>query len=224
MAASTLSAGESLQGDDVAGIGAPPVGDKPTAAGWHTHVGVESVDDTARRARAAGGSIVLEPFDVAPAGRLAVLEDPAGTTFCAWEAGTRVGARRINEPSAWAMTILRTPDPAGAEVFYGQLFGWAESFGRDGGLWLWRLPGYVGGEPTQPVPRDVVAVMALDRSQPVHWGVDFWVADTDAAAAQAPELGGRVLVEPFTDDMFRRAALAAPDGAVFAISQLQLAG
>ena len=29
-----------------------------------------------------------------------------------------------------------------------------------GGATLWRVPGYVGGEPMQPVPRDVVAVMA----------------------------------------------------------------
>ena len=35
------------------------------------------------------------------------------------------------------------------------------------------------------------------------------------------ELGGRVVAEPFDDAMFRRAVLAAPDGATFAVSQPQ---
>ena len=44
--------------------------------------------------------------------------------------------------------------------FYGELFGWeAEPFGPPG-LRLLPPAGYVGGEPQQPVPRDVVAVMA----------------------------------------------------------------
>jgi predicted enzyme related to lactoylglutathione lyase len=54
--------------------------------------------------------------------------------------------------------------------------------------------------------------------------VDFWVSDADAAAAPAAELGGQVLVEPFAEASFRRAVLAAPDGASFSVSQLQLAG
>jgi hypothetical protein len=213
-----------LDGDDVAGVGSAPAGDEG-AIGWNTHISVDSADDAAQRAVAAGGSVVLEPFDVAPAGRMAVIADPAGARFCAWEAGIRCGATRVNEPSAWAMSMLRTLDLAGAKAFYGELFGWrAEQFGPGNGPWLWRLPGYVGGEPAQPVPRDVVAAVAVDDAQPPSWGVDFWVADADAAAAPATELGGQVLAGPFTDAMFRRAVLAAPDGATFSVSQLQLAG
>jgi uncharacterized protein len=211
-----------VDGDDVAGVGSAP-GDEPL--GWSTHIAVASADAAAAGALDAGGAVVVEPFDVPPAGRLAVLADPAGATFCAWQAGARPGARRVNEPSAWAMSLLRTPDPAGAQEFYGELFGWrAETFGPGGGLWLWRLPGYVGGEPAQPVPRDVVAAMVADDSQPAGWSIDFWVADADAAIAPAAELGGRVLVEPFVEPPFRRAVLAAPDGATFSVSQLQLAG
>jgi uncharacterized protein len=215
-----------VDGDDVAGVGslragAPGVG----GIGWSTQIAVQSADDAAARAQDAGGAVILDPFDVPPAGRLAVLADPAGAPFCAWEAGARPGAARVNEPSAWAMSLLRTPDPAGAEAFYGALFGWqAEPFGPDDGLWLFRLPGYVGGEPTQPVPRDVVAAMMADETGPAGWSVDFWVADAEAAAAPAAELGGRVVAEPFDDAPFRRAVLAAPDGATFSVSQLRLAG
>jgi len=211
-----------VDGDDVAGIGCPPAG-APAPVGWSTHIAVASADDAAARAVAAGGAALLDPFDVPPAGRLAVIADPAGAAFCVWEAGSRTGARRVNEPSAWAMSLLRTPDPAAAEAFYGELFGWrAEPFGPDGQVWLFRLPGYVGGEPAQPVPRDVVAAMMVGDT--AVWGVDFWVADADAAVAPAAQLGGRVVVEPFVEAPFRRAVLAAPDGATFSVSQLRLAG
>jgi uncharacterized protein len=214
-------------GDDVAGVGALPSGDDGAAPpAWNTHVAVDSADAAVARAKAAGGAVLMEPFDAPPAGRMAVIADSAGGALCVWEAGGRGGAARVNEPSAWAMSLLTTPDPDGARAFYGELFGWeAEAFGPS--LWLFRLPGYVGGEPDQPVPRDVVAAMTTadpSGGMPASWGVDFWIADADAAAAAAPGLGGRVVAEPFKEAMFRRAVLAAPDGATFSVSQLQLSG
>ena len=64
---------------------------------------------------------------------------------------------------------------------------------------LWRLPGYVGGVPEQPVSREVVAVMAQTADGEVaHWRVDFWIADADAAAARAAELAARWSPVPMT--------------------------
>jgi uncharacterized protein len=219
-----------LHGDDVAGLGtAPPpaagAGSEAIPPAWNTHVAVDSADDAADRARAAGGRVLVEPFDAPPAGRMAVIADPAGAVLVVWEAGDRGGAGRVNEHSAWSMSLLTTPDPDSAKAFYGKLFGWeAEAFGP---IWLFRRPGYVGGEPQQPVPRDVVAGVAGAQpgtEAPATWGVDFWIADADAAAAAAPSLGGTVVAEPFEEQMFRRAVLAAPDGATFSVSQLQLTG
>ena len=209
-----------VHGDDVAGVGSLPAqngGSVPPA--WNTHVAVHSADEAVTGAKAAGGTVLVEPFDAPPAGRLAVIADPSGAVLTVWEAGERTGAARVNEHSAWAMSLLTTPDPEGAKAFYGALFGWeAEAFGP---FWVFRLPGYVGGEDKQPVPRDVVAAMTTGESGPGAWSVDFWIADADAAAAAAPGLGGSVVAEPFDDAMFRRAVLAAPDGAIFAISQPQ---
>ncbi|MGZ4298034.1 MAG: VOC family protein [Solirubrobacteraceae bacterium] len=212
-----------VQGDDVAGIGAVAGTGAPVAPAWNTHVAVDSAEETAARATAAGGTVLVEPFGVPPAGRMAVIADPAGAAVIAWEAGGRQGAARVNEPSAWAMSLLTTPDPESARRFYGELFGWqAEAFGPT--VWLFRRPGYVGGEPEQPVPRDVVAAMTAGEDGPAAWSVDFWIADADAAAAAAPGLGGSVVAEPFDEAIFRRAILAAPDGATFSVSQLQLSG
>jgi predicted enzyme related to lactoylglutathione lyase len=212
-----------LRGRDVAGIASlPDLGSAPVAS-WSTYVGVDSADDAVERAKAAGGSVLAGPLDARPAGRLAVLVDPVGAAFCVWEAHERAGAQLINEPGAWAMSSLHTTDTEAATAFYGSLFGWQpEPFGPpEAQTTLWRLPGYVGGEPQQPVPRDVVAVMApAGDGVPTHWNVNFWVQDADATAERATQLGGRVLMGPLDTPGFRSAVVADPHGAVVSISQL----
>jgi len=206
-----------LHGAEVAGIGSLPEGAQPA---WITEVRVDSAAEAARRAEEAGGSLLAGPMDLAPAGRLAVLADPSGAVLCAFEPQARQGAQRVNEPGAWAMSALHTAEPEVVGEFYGALFGWQpEPFGP---ATLWRLPGYVGGEPEQPVPRDVVAVMlpANGASEPV-WNVDFWVADADRAAETTRELGGTVIAEPHEQgNGFRSAVLADPQGAAFSVNQL----
>jgi uncharacterized protein len=196
--------------------------------GWTTYIAVDNVDEMIDDVRDAGGTVVQEPVDAAPAGRLAIAADPAGAVFGLWQAGRRAGAQLVNTPSAWAMSLLSTPDPEGAQAFYGRVFGWqAEAFADGGpGISLFRLPGYVGGEPEQPVPRDVVAAMMAvpDGTADALWNVDFWIADAETAAAATPELGGNVLVPPHDAPPFRRTVLAAPDGAAFSVSQLRLPG
>ena len=79
---------------------------------------------------------------------------------------------------------------------------------------MFRLPGYVGGEPEQPVSREVIATMAAlrDGGAP-RWSVNFWDHDVDATAAKAVELGGSAVVAPFDTPMTRTAVLADPHGA-----------
>ncbi len=195
-----------VRGRDVAGVGRAPEGVQP---GWNTYVSVASADDAAR----AAGSVMVEPFDALPAGRVAVLEDPSGAAIGVWEPRERLGCELVNEPSAYAMSVLHTPSPSD---FYATVFGWeVESFAP--GMSLFRLPGYVGGEPAQPVPRDVVAVMAEDDG-PARWSVGFWVTDADALATRAPELGGSVVVAPFDGIPSRQAVLADPFGAAFSVT------
>ncbi len=211
---------------DVAGVGSAPPGGPPRPA-WTTYIRVESADAAATRARELGGAVIAEPFDAAPAGRVAMLADPGGAVFGVWEAIEREGAQVVNAPGAWSMSMLNTADPEGARAFYNGLFGWeAEGFsiGEDQAF-LWRLPGYFGGEPEQPVPRDVVAVMAPTADgAPAHWSVDFWVADVDATAARAGELGGEVVVAPFDMPIGREAVLADPRGAAFTVTRVGVGG
>lgn len=217
-----------VRGRDVAGVGSLPSPRGAPVPTWDTHVRVDSADEAAEQAKNAGGSLRDGPFDVLPAGRTAVLADPAGALVCVWEAKSREGAKLVNEPRAWSMSMLHTTDPEGATAFYGAVFGWRpEPFEVPGEqVTLWRLPGYVGGEPQQPVPRDVVGGMipiapggSPDEQRP-HWSVDFRIDDADATADHAARLGGNVIVPPYDAPGFRSAVLADPQGAVFSVSEL----
>jgi uncharacterized protein len=201
-----------LRGRDVAGLG----GEAVEPAAWTTYIQAEDVDTAATAVTEAGGSLVREPFDSLDGGRIAIAADPAGAVFGIWQLGEHRGAEVINEPGAWAMSLLATPDPDAAAALYGAVFGWqTESFGP---ATMFRLPGFVGGEPQQPVPRDVVAVMAPAFGRPAQWTVNFWVDDADATAARAPDLGGKVLAGPFDTAISRDAVIADPAGAVFSVS------
>jgi hypothetical protein len=189
-------------------------------------VSVASVGDAVQRAAEAGAAVLAAPFDASPAGRGAVLAAPDGAAVCLWEPLERKGAHRVNEPSAWAMSLLQTSDPEAANRFYGKLFGWEPWAMEDpSGVVLYRLPGFVGGEPEQPVPRDVVAAMMPLPDQAEigsHWSCDFWIADAAVAAEAAIELGGGVIAPPHDAPPFTRAVLSDPFGASFSVSQLRL--
>lgn len=211
-----------LNGADVAGIATLPPGGIAQPA-WTTHVRVDELEASIGRVRAAGGRVIVEPLDVQPAGRIAVVEAPTGASFGLWEPRERRGAQRINEPGAWAMSALRPRDLRAALPFYASVFGWnAEPFDAAGmrGVLL-RLPGYAGGLPQQPVPRDVVAVAIEDAGVGAeHWSVDFWIDDVDAAVERVSQRAGMVVEPPFDSAVFRRAVVADPAGAICTISQL----
>jgi hypothetical protein len=203
-------------GHEIAGVGEQPGELAGTPSTWATYISVGSADEAAAAVRDAGGAVLHGPFDAPPAGRMAVVQDPSGAIFNIWEPRERHGAERVNSLGAWAMSALMTDDPEGAQAFYGQVFGWeAEAFGD--GAWVWRLPGYVGGVPQQPVPLDVVA--AVIRGEQAGWAVDFWIASADDAAAKAQQLGGTVLVAPHDEPGFRRTVVADPAGAVLGLSE-----
>jgi predicted enzyme related to lactoylglutathione lyase len=215
-----------LRGRDVAAVASRP-DEAPPATAWNTYVWVEDAGSTAAKAAESGGTVLKGPFESLDGGRIAIVADPAGAALGIWQPGAHRGAQLVNEPSAWAMSALSTSDPEAAKRFYRQIFGWDTASFDTGAaeIIMWRVPGYVGGEPQQPVPRDVVATMAPPGANgdapPPHWSVDFWIRDVDEAAAKIDELGGKLLTGP--DDIpnagLRQAMFADPQGASFSLTQ-----
>lgn len=223
-----------LRGGDVAAIGSIPEGAPPVAM-WNTYIWVDSADETAAKARAAGGGVVSEPFDVMQSGRMAVLTDPEGAAFCVWEPREHKGATIVNEHGALNFNGLATRDPEGAQAFYGAVFGWRTLALPAGAMWA--LPGY-GDHLEMGTPGlreqmeqmgapdgfiDVVAALNPiaddDTDTPAHWSVTFGVDDADAIAAKAGELGGEVVAGPFDAPWTRIAVIKDPQGATFIASQ-----
>jgi uncharacterized protein len=228
-----------IRGCDIAGVRSPLAGAPPSPV-WNTYVCVENADETAAKARAAGGSVLVDPFDVQDAGRVSVCADPAGAAFCVWQPEKHRGAQLVNEPGTWNFSQLDTPDPEAAKSFYGAVFGWElTDFGTDGaGAGFWRMPGY-GDFLAQRDPEvrerqadagapegfeDAIAWLSpmsdrTDHGTPPQWSITFAVEDADATARKADELGGEIIVPPFDAPWVRMTVLRDPQGAVFTASK-----
>jgi uncharacterized protein len=223
-----------IRGRDTAAVGSIPEGAPPMAL-WNTYIWVDSADETASKARDAGGTVLMEPFDVMQSGRMAVIADPEGAVFFVWQANEFQGALVVNEHGSLNFNGLATRDPESAAAFYGALFGW-KTLTLPAGV-MWTLPGY-GDHLEEKTPGlreqiaqmggpegfiDVVAALnpiaGDDADTPAHWSVTFGVDDADATAAQARDLGGDVVAGPFDAPWTRMAVLKDPQGAMFIASQ-----
>jgi uncharacterized protein len=223
-----------IRGGDVAAVGSLP-DDAPPLATWNTYIAVGSTDDAVAKVRAAGGTVLMDPVDVMDAGRMAVVADPEGAVFCVWEANENIGAKVVNEHGALNFNGLATRDPAGAEAFYGAVFGWTTLSLPSGNMWT--LPGYGDHlEESTPGLREQMAQMGApdgfidvvaavnpiadgDTDTPAHWSVTFGVDDVEATAAQATKLGGTVVEAPHDAPWTKTTVLEDPQGAMFIASQ-----
>src|SRR3954447_2871216 len=223
-----------LRGLDVAAAGAQPGGAPPVAM-WNTYIWVDDADATTAKVRDAGGQVLIEPFDVMDAGRMAVFSDPEGAVFSVWQANRHKGAQIVNEPGSLNFNGLNTRDVEGARKFYGAVFGWTVL--DLGGAMMWqgprsaefleqRDPGLrerMAESDAPPGFEDVVATInpiADDQADvPAQWSVTFAVDDADAIAAKTTELGGQVVVPPFDAPWVRMTIVTDPQGASFIASK-----
>ena len=226
-----------IRGGDVAAVGSIAEGG-PSTARWNTYVWVDRADDIAAKVRNAGGTVVMEPFDVMDFGRMAECTDPEGAAFSLWEANKHRGARVVNEHGSLNFNGLHTRDVAGARSFYGAVFGWTPL--SLGPAEAWALPGYGdylerddpdlrkrvtefgGPQGFEDVVASINPIPADEPATLPHWSVTFAVNDANATAAKAAELGGKVIVPPTDLPWTRLTVVNDPQGATFIASQFVL--
>jgi uncharacterized protein len=202
-----------LGGRNVAGLG--PTQGEGQPAMWTTYVSTDDAEAVAAKVRDAGGRVMMEPFDVLGAGRMAVFVDTGGAFLSVWQPQSHHGADIVNEPGSFCWNELATRDIGDAKRFYEAVFGWqgeTNAYGETS-YTEWKLSGRtIGGmiQMNEQWPPDV----------PPHWMVYFAVEDVDAAAERAQELGGKVAVPPSDTPAGRFAVLNDPHGAVFSIITL----
>jgi uncharacterized protein len=182
---------------------------------WMIYVAVENADAAAARVKELGGAVLRDAFDVFDAGRMAVLQDPTGAAFCAWQSKERApnGIGGVEGTLCWA--DLSTPDRDRVESFYTGLFGW--KIGKedeDPAHAYWHIQNgeeFIGGIPP---------AAHRNPQMPAHWLAYFQVNDCYASATKAKELGAQFHVPPMVmEDVGTIAILADPQGATFAIFQ-----
>jgi predicted enzyme related to lactoylglutathione lyase len=200
-----------LGGLPVAGAG-PLFGEgQPTA--WSTYIATADSDTIAARVEAAGGKVLVAPFDVLDQGRMAAFLDQAGAPFSVWEPAMMRGAEIFDVPGALTWNELTTRDIEGSKQFYGLVFGWMARDASVSGLpyVIWEHAGesIAGMQPMlgNEWPDDL----------PPHWMVYFAVSDCDDSADLAQQLGGRVIHPPTSFPMGRYAVVEDPQGGTFSI-------
>lgn len=157
---------------------------------WSVYFRVADCDASAARACAAGGQVMVEPFDVMQHLRMAVIADPEGALFCLAEPRAHAGVELLQVPGSVGWVELATRDLGGAVAFYQTLFGW-------------RLT-----EQPAPSPYKVFHVDDHDYGgllqmteqwgdMPAHWSIYLQVADVDAALVRVIALGGTLAVPAF---------------------------
>jgi predicted enzyme related to lactoylglutathione lyase len=227
-----------IRGKDVAAVGSVPEAAPPMAM-WNTYIWTDGADESTSKVKDAGGSALMEPFDVMDSGRMSFVADPEGAAFGLWQANQHKGSQLVNEHGTVNFNTLNTRDVDGAKSFYAAVFGWT-TLALPGGVEMWTLPGYgdylerdnpglrksvaeMGG-PTgfEDVVASIVPLGDDQPDTPPHWGVTFGVDEADAIAEKASELGAKVIVPPMDAPWVRMTVIADPQGATFTASQFVL--
>jgi uncharacterized protein len=205
-----------VDGKDVAAISPQPQQQRDAGVPpmWNSYITVDSADETASKASELGANVHAPPFDVMDVGRMAVIADPQGAFFMAWEPKTNIGAQLVNVPGAFCWNELYTSDLDAAKDFYAGLLGWE-----------WNQ--------FEQSPEPYFVIMNQGRGNggvrglaqpgmPPHWLVYFAVEDIDAGVGKASELGGSTLLEPTDIGIAKIAIVRDPQGAFFALYAGQL--
>ena len=204
-----------LDGKVVAGMGSQPAEMAGMPPMWNSYVATDDVAATLARVEDAGGQVMMPSMEVMTEGHMGIFADPSGAVLSLWQAGDHIGAQVVNQTNAWSWNELMTRDLDGVLPFYQAVFGWETDVmdmpmgpyhvvrgGEEGGL-----AGMMGMPPGMP---DQV---------PNHWAVYFTVADAEATAARARDLGGMVANGPQPSGVGILATLHDPQGGSFNVMQ-----
>lgn len=187
-------------GKDVCGLGPAMPGRGDLAV---VFLATDDADATHAKALELGATEEIPPTTVGGHGRFSCVTDPTGAVVAFYQADQMLGYGAVDEVGfPWWQDLLTT-DPAAAEAFYGELFGF--DWNRD-------MPGYL----TAQFGDDGILGIG-PAEQGSHWVQYTLVDDLDATLAKAEELGGSVQGEPMELGFGRSAHLTTPGGAAFGL-------
>ncbi len=183
-------------------------------ATWLFYIGVNDVDATVEKIRAAGGSVLMPAWDIPDIGRIAMVADPQGIPFYVMrgtspedsKAYDRMGMGKCN----W--NELATTDQDAANAFYATVFGWTYPDKMT-------MPG--SGDYVFVAVGEQIIGATMNRqpdSPPPAWQFYFRAPDIDVAAQKVKDSGGTVHLEPMEVPGGDRIIVASdPHGVMFGV-------
>jgi len=211
-----LYAAAYLDGRPVAGLieRKVPAGEHRQPA-WLSFFAVADVDATDATAVQHGAKVLFDPHSIPNRGRESVLADPQGAVFGVLASSSGDPADFLAAPGEWIWSALITRDPDTDAAFYQSLFNYE----------VFELPSEQGRTHLLLASDDLAraSANALPANQPnahPHWLDFIRVDDAAAMSAKVTSLGGRVLVQPWTDRHGGKVAVVAdPSGAPFGLME-----
>ncbi|WP_179017941.1 VOC family protein [Paenarthrobacter nitroguajacolicus] len=200
-----------LGGRAVAGVGPKQAPGMPTV--WTTFLASDNVDLTARKISAAGGEMIALPFDVMESGRMALAVDTVGAAFGIWQAGTHIGAERVNEHGSLCWNELHTRDFTAARSFYSEVFDVSYQDASEDGFVYSTLRRPLDGREVGGIQHDD----DIPDATPNYWLTWFASDYVQGTAERAVELGSTLLMPVTESPLGRMAIIQAPQGEVFGI-------
>ena len=157
---------------------------------WLVHISTPDLAATAARAKELGGE-VLHQMEVPTVGEFAIIRDPQGAVFSAYQpAGDTPGHDGPPAIGEFSWNELPTENWEGAWSFYSELFGWEKTDAMDmGEMGTYQMYGR-GAHPLSGM-----------FNKPVEMPMSAWLfyirmPDVNAAVEKIRELGGTVLNGP----------------------------
>jgi uncharacterized protein len=179
---------------------------------WLAHISTPDIGATVVRARELGATVLVEE-SVPTVGAFAIIADPYGAVFSAFEPESEApghdGPPTVGE---FSWHELPTGDWEGAWSFYSELFGWEKTDAMDlGDMGMYQMY----GRGAQPLGGMFNKTPEMAQSA---WLCYIRVADMDASLEKVRELGGQVMSGPLEvpgGDVV--AQCMDPSGAAFAL-------
>jgi len=180
---------------------------------WLPYLSVADVDAAVRATQSAGGAALVGPLDLGNIGRAAAVSDPQGAVLGLLR--SRAGDPDDSLAPASGRVVwneLLAADDLAAAGFYAALAGLEVSTTpRQGGQYTTLR--------AQGRERAGIMLRPDERVKPL-WLTHFAVANVEAAAARAAELGGKVLLAPSPQLRNNQLAVVTdPSGAILALQQ-----
>lgn len=192
--------------DDMKAGGARP--------GWMFYIGVNDVDASVGKVKAAGGGVIMPPWDIPDIGRMAIVRDPQGIPFYVMRGASEESSTAFDRAGMGKCNWneLTTDDQQGALKFYGEVFGWTYPdkmpMGEMGDYVFIDVAGTTIG-----------AIMQRPKnSPPANWRFYFRSPDIEVAAEKVKRGGGTVHMGPMeVPGGDRIIVISDPEGAMVGV-------